>query len=407
VAVSPAPKGAGAREATGAGAPVAPGLSPLLFVGIVVASIGGPLALVALQIPASSEIASRVPWVTLAGTLLFLAPIAVWCGYARRIVSAGGLTAYVEEAAGRRVALAQGALWIVSYALYMVYTIPQVVYEMLPAAVPLPATLQPVLAIAIAGAVGGVALLPLRWAVSVTCALALVQIILVFALSAAVLPYPASAAPVPPGFGAAALATAQASLFYVCGSLPLFLGAEVRGGGRVVSRGLLAGFAVAAVVVLIGVAAVTRAGIDGDAAMPGQELAVRVGAPGLGVAVGVGAAVSTCVIILAEFLALTRLVHHLFVWPVRRVTAVMAAALVVGTAVTLVNPITIYEALLKPSLIALWLSQVIVFAVYPMYRARTSEGPRRSLAGPIGVAAVASAIAVFGLISVTILPAAS
>ena len=298
-------------------------------------------------------------------------------------------------------------LWIVSYALYMVYTIPQVVYEMLPAAVPVPVALQPFLAIAIAVAVGGVALLPLRWAVSVTCVLALVQIVLVLALTAVVLPHPASAAPVSPAFGAAAVATAQASLFYVCGSLPLFLGAEVRGGGRAVSRGLLAGFAVAAVVVLIGVAAVARAGVDGDAAMPGQELAARVGAPVLGVAVGVGAAVSTCVVVLAEFLALTRLVHYLFVWPVRRVTAVMAVVLVAGTAVTLVNPIAIYEALLKPSLIALWLSQVVVFAVYPLYRARTSDGPRRSLAAPIGVAGVASAIAVFGLVSVTILPAAS
>ncbi len=407
MAISPAPEGAGTGEAVGPGVRGVPGLSPLLFAGIVVASIGGPLALVALQIPASSEIASRVPWVTLAGTLLFLAPIAVWFGYARRIVSAGGLTAFVEEAAGRRVALAQGVLWIVSYALYMVYTIPQVVYEMLPAAVPVPAALQPFLAIAIAVAVGGVALLPLRWAVSVTCVLALVQIVLVLALTAVVLPHPASAAPVSPAFGAAAVATAQASLFYVCGSLPLFLGAEVRGGGRAVSRGLLAGFAVAAVVVLIGVAAVARAGVDGDAAMPGQELAARVGAPGLGVAVGVGAAVSTCVIVLAEFLALTRLVHYLFVWPVRRVTAVMAVVLVAGTAVTLVNPIAIYEALLKPSLIALWLSQVVVFAVYPLYRARTSDGPRRSLAAPIGVAGVASAIAVFGLVSVTILPAAS
>jgi hypothetical protein len=75
--------------------------------------------------------------------------------------------------------------------------------------------------------------------------------------------------------------------------------------------------------------------------------------------------------------------------------------------VTLINPIGIYEALLKPSLIALWLSQVVVFAVYPLYRARTAEGRPGRLAGPIGIAVVASAIAVFGLVSVTILPAAS
>ncbi len=407
MATSAAPEGSGTREAMGSGAVNVPGLSPLLFAGIVVASIGGPLALVVLQIPASSDVASRVPWVTVAGTLLFLAPLAVWYGYARRIASAGGLTAFVEAGAGRRVAMGQAVLWIVSYALYMVYTIPQVVYDMLPAAVPLPVVLQPVLAIAIAVVVGGVALLPLRWAVSLAALLALVQVGLVVALAGVVLPHPARAAPVSPALGASLLATAQASLFYVCGSLPLFLGSEVRGGARATSRGLLAGFAVAAVVVVIGVAAVARAGIDGGAPMPGQELATKVGASGLGVAVGVGAAVSTCVIVLVEFLAMTRLVHHLFVWPVRRVTAMMAAALVVGTAVTLINPIGIYDALLKPSLIALWLSQVVVFAVYPLYRLRTGEGRRNRLAGPVLIAGVASAIAVFGLVSVTILPAAS
>lgn len=407
MATTAAREAAGRREPSGPGS--APGLSPLLFAGIVVASIGGPLALVALQIPASSEIAGRVPWVTLAGTVLFLAPIAVWYGYARRIASAGGLTAFVEEAAGRRVATAQGVLWIVSYALYMVYTIPQVVYEMLPAAVSIPTWAQPALAIGMAVAVGGVALLPLRWAVSLAALLAVGQIVLVLLLAGVVLPHPARAVAASPAFGAASLATAQASLFYVCGSLPLFLSSEVEGGSRGASRGLLVGFAVAAVVVLIGVAAVARAGIQGDsAAIPGQQLASGVGARGLGLAVGVGASVSTGVVVLAEFLAMSRLVHHLFVWPVRRVTAVMAAALVAGTAITLVNPIGIYEALLKPSLVALWLSQVIVFAVYPLYRARMEPGRRGgSLAAPIVVATVASALAVFGLVSVTVLAQSS
>ena len=408
MATASTPSGSGTHGAVGAGPHLTPGLHPLLFTGIVVASIGGPLALVALQIPASSETASRVFWVTLGGTVLFLAPMAVWYGYARRIASAGGLTAFVEAAAGRRVALAQGVLWIVSYALYMVYTIPQVVYEMLPAAVPIPAPAQPFLAVGIVVAVGGVALLPLRWAVSVAALLALAQVVLVLALAGAVLPHPPSARPFSPALGAASLATAQASLFYVCGSLPLFLGSEVRGGARTVSRGLVAGFAVAAVVVLIGVFAVTRGGVNGALGIPGQQLANGVGARRLGLAIGVGAAVSTAVIVLAEFLAMTRLIHHLFVWPVRPVTAVMAAALVVATAVTLVNPIGIYDALIKPSLVALWLSQVIVFAVYPLYRARLEPGRRGgSLAAPVAAAAVASALAVFGLVSVTILPASS
>lgn len=401
-------KRADTREAVGPGSG-APCLHPLLFTALVVASIGGPLALVAVQVPASSGAAARFPLVTLAGTLLWVAPIAVWYGYARRIASAGGLTAFVEAAAGRRVAAVQAVFWIVSYGLYIVYTIPQVVYELLPAAVTIPAWTQPILALGTAAAVGGIALLPLRWAVSVAAVPALAQVVLVLLLAGAVFPHPAPAAPPPPAFGAASVATAQASLFYVCGSLPLFLGGETRGGARVASRGLLAGFAVAAVVVLIGVTATARAGIDGDAALPGEHLLARVGAGGLGVAVGVGAAVSTAVIILAEFLAMTRLVHHLFEWPVRRVAAVMAAALVAATALTLVNPIGIYEALLKPSLIALWLAQLIVFAAYPLYRARTEpgRGRRGGVTVAVVLATVASALAVFGLVSVTILPAGS
>lgn len=405
---TPAPGGAGTSEAIGPGTARFPGLSPLLFVGLVVASIGGPLALVALQIPASSDAAAGIPWVTLGGTILFLFPLAVWWGYSRHVVSAGGLTAFVEAAAGRRVATVQGVLWIVSYALYMVYTIPQVVYEILPAAIPVLVVLQPVVTIAIVVAIGGLALLPLRYAAGVISLLALAQVVLVLILGGGAVANPAPPAD-PVTLGAVPLATAQASLFYVCGSLPLFLGSEVRGGARTVSRGLLIGFAVAAVVVVVGAAAVARAGIDGDAFIPGQALANRFGARTLGTFVGLGVVVSTCVIVLAEFLATTRLVHHLFEWPVRRVTAVMAAALVVAGALTLINPIGIYNVLIKPSLIALWLSQVLVFAVYPLFRARTAEkgGVRRGLAAPIAIATIASAVAVFGLVSVTILPSSS
>ena len=49
----------------------------------------------------------------LAATVVFVAPLAIWLRYSSKISSSGGLYAFVEAAAGRRVALAQAALWIV------------------------------------------------------------------------------------------------------------------------------------------------------------------------------------------------------------------------------------------------------------------------------------------------------
>ena len=46
------------------------------------------------------------------------------------------------------------------------------------------------------------------------------------------------------------------------------------------------------------------------------------------------------------------------------------AVIVAVAPFTLIDPDGFYDALLKPSLVALWLSQLIVFAVYPRFAAR-------------------------------------
>ena len=43
--------------------------------------------------------------------------------YQREIASDGGLYAFIERAAGRRVALVQGGIWTISYFLYLAYTV--------------------------------------------------------------------------------------------------------------------------------------------------------------------------------------------------------------------------------------------------------------------------------------------
>lgn len=46
-----------------------------------------------------------------------------------------------------------------------------------------------------------------------------------------------------------------------------------------------------------------------------------------------------------------------------------------AAALLLIDPDRIYDALLKPSLVALWLSQLIVFAVFPRFAARHGARP--------------------------------
>ena len=98
-------------------------------------------------------------------------------------------------------------------------------------------------------------------------------------------------------------------------------------------------------------------------------------------------------VILVEYLALSRLATAVTGWPLRQVVTGIGAVMVATAPVLLINPDRIYNPLLTPSLFALWLSQLITFAVYPRFLAR--QGGRALLAWVLG--AGASALAVYGL----------
>jgi hypothetical protein len=103
---------------------------------------------------------------------------------------------------------------------------------------------------------------------------------------------------------------------------------------------------------------------------------------------------------LAEFVALSRLLHVVARRPVRSVFRALAVAFVAGTLVSLVNPDAFYADLLKPSLVALWLSQLIVFAVYPLFAVRRKAGGRptaRALVPGAALAAAAFGLMAYGL----------
>jgi hypothetical protein len=163
----------------------------------------------------------------------------------------------------------------------------------------------------------------------------------------------------------------------------------VRGGATTVRRGLV--IAVAVVGALFLVAAIPLATVPDalrDTPVPGAAIAGAYGGRGLAVAVGLVTAGSTLALIVAEYLALARLIHWLHGAPVRIVLSWIAIPFVAADVVSLVDPQRFYSDLLKPSLAALFVSQLIVFLVFPRFR-------RTALA--VAAAAVASGLAAWGL----------
>ncbi|HEY2126731.1 MAG TPA: hypothetical protein VGH77_06055 [Streptosporangiaceae bacterium] len=367
------------------------------FTGLAVTSFGGPLALAALIAPAIVvEASASAGLVMVAAVALFAFPLVIWLRYARRVNGPGGLYSFVEAAVGRRIALVQAGLWIVSYLLYLVYTTAQIVYDTLPAVLPGERRYQPLLEIAIPVALAGVMIAGRRAALLVAGGLAAGQLVIAAALggvTVAHLGIPVTSFGASAPTGAVASAAAQTSLLFICGSLPLFLGGELGRPARTIRRGLTAAWLVTAAVLVVTVAPLAADPALTQAAIPGMTAAELFAGHGFAVTVGIGVAVSIAGVMLAEYLALSRLITAVTSWRLRPVIITIGAVMIAAAPLTLINPARIYTDLIKPSLVALWLSQLIVFVVYPRFAARQHD--RRLPAW--GLAVVASGFALYGL----------
>jgi fumarate reductase subunit D len=185
----------------------------------------------------------------------------------------------------------------------------------------------------------------------------------------------------------------ETSLLYICGSLPLFLGGELARPARTIRRGLSGAYLLTAGVVILAVAPLAAAPGLLNTEVPGVSVAQQFAGSGLAEAIGIGVAVSIAGVMLCEYLALTRLVHFIGPWRMRPIAVAIGAVVVLAAPLSLIDPQGFYNALLKPSLIALWLSQLIVFAVYPLFAKR-----HRHRALPAWtLSLVASALAIYGL----------
>jgi amino acid transporter len=360
-----------------------------LYVGFAVASIGGPIALLTLLPGTAGDGLDSAGLVVLLALAVFAAPLGIWLSYSGSVVSPGGLSAFVRAAAGRRAAVAHGWVWALAYFLYLPYTVTFVVYDLLPPVFPGISGYRSSLELLLPVALVGVVLLPLRVVLACVGLLAVAQLAVMLVLAGFELSHTSAALAAHPNVNDTGRATGGTALLFICASLPLYLGAEVRGGSRTVRRGLAAAVALVGAVFLI--AAIPLSGVPEElrnTAVPGAAIAQAYGGRGLAVAVGLLTAASTCALILAEYLALARLLHWLHGPPVRQLLLWLAVPFVAADAVSLVDPDRFYDDLLKPSLGALFASQLVVFAVFPRFR-------RGALA--IGAATVASGLAIWGL----------
>lgn len=364
-------------------------ISPVLFTGFAVASIGGPLALVTLLPGTAGDGIRSAGLVVLLAVVVFAAPLAIWIAFSGSVASAGGLSGFVAQAVGWEAAVVHGWIWAFAYFLYLPYTITYVVYDVLTPVFPGMAPYRSGLELLLPAGVVLVVLAPLRPVLAAIGVAALAQLVLLVVLGVVELRHVGHVPLAAAGAGDTGRATAGTALLFVCASLPLYLGGEVAGGSRTVRRGLVAAVAVAAAAFLVAAAPLAAApAAILDAPVPGAALAQAYAGRGLAVAVGLATAVSVLVLIVAEYLALGRLLHWLHGIRLRNALAWIGVPFVAADAISLVNPERFYEKLLQPSLGALFVSQLIVFAAFPRFR--------RGFA-PAGLAVAAAALAGWGL----------
>jgi amino acid transporter len=360
---------------------------------VVVASIGGPLTITALYTP---DIAPTGLTIVL-GILVVLAPLSIWLGFSERIASSGGLAAFVDAAAGRTTARIFAGVWIVSYFLYLPYTVTYIVYDILapvfPGIHPYRSALELVIPVAICLLIF-VSLNTSAWILAVV---GVTQLVFVAVLGGILFMHGgASSSSFTADVGSVPLAKSvgAVALLFTCATLPLFFGDEVEGGTRTIHRGLKWGVGIAALfIAIVFVPFATGAGRFFDAGMPGVAIARAYGGRPLEVVVALFLAASTAALIVLELLALGRLAHWLGGWSIRSSLAVFAVPFVLADVISLVNPDKFYNDLAPVSGVALFVSQIIVFVVYPLYRRRQPERLPRALAA----ATIATALAGYGL----------
>ena len=271
--------------------------------------------------------------------------------------------------AGRRIAVAHGWVWAFAYFLYLPYTVTYVVYDVLDPVFPGIRPYRGALELLLPVALVLVALAPLQPVVAALGLLAAAQVVALLVLAGVELRHAGAGFASHPSVNDTGRAAGGSALLFVCASLPLYLGAEVRGGSRTVRRVLAGSVALVGAAFLL--AALPLSHVPSslrDAAVPGAAIAQAYSGRGLAVAVGLLTAGSALALIVAEYLALGRLLHWLHGPPVRTAIAWAAVPFLALDAISILDPARFYDDLIRPSLGALFVSQAVVFLCFAWSR---------------------------------------
>src|SRR5207302_660452 len=213
----------------------------------------------------------------------------------------------------------------------LLYTSAYVVYDLLPPVWPGIGPWRPMLAALLPAVLALTIVSGRRFAFAAIAAMGLVQLPLLALLDiVAVRHAPTAAAFATTATSKTSHAAASIATLYICGSLPLFLGAEVAAARRAFRRVLPAAFAIAAVGVVLAVYPLAQDPAFAQVSSPGVALVRADAGAAAADAVGLGVAVSVIAVMLLEYVALTRLLSAVTrvaadTW-VRRIAVVLVAA---------------------------------------------------------------------------------
>ena len=280
-------------------------------------------------------------------------------------------------------------IWAFAYFLYLPYTITFVVYDLLPPVFPGVHAYRAPLELLIPVAIVAFVFLPIRTVLAALGVLGVAQVVVLLIVAGFELSHVGAHIASHPSVDTTGRATGGAALLFVCASLPLYFGGEIAGGGRTMRRVLVAAVALVGAAFLL--SAIPLGAVPEslrNTSVPGAAIAQAYSGRSLAIVVGILTAAGTLALVVAEYLALARLLRWVHGIPLKTSYAWIAVPFLALDALSLASPNRFYDDLLKPSLGALFVSQLVVFLVFPRFR--------RSLPA-LAAAAVASGLAGWGL----------
>lgn len=372
-----------------------------LLYGFAIASIGGPLALVTIYLFSSTYMTGAYSsYAMLFGTLLFIAPLMVWYRYSKRIASSGGQYTFVKRAVGEKTAKLQGWLWLLSYFLYLPYTVTYITYSLLPFLFHNLTAYLPVVQIALPILIVVALMLSFRKVLYFIFVTVILQLLIIL-LAAYAMFSGNFVSSITSSSTTSLLVISQGvlatSLLFVCSSLVLFLGGEAEGGAKSIRKSLIISFAIVVIFFVIGSLAIINATTQqAGTELPGFLVLGSVLGIKFAYLVAIFSIISVFDLIIIELIAITRLSYSMLRLRLNKSLGIVAMLFIFSSVAAITHPNAFYGGVLTISLVALYLSQVIVFVAYPFFAKKELKFGYTDIL----IAVVASLLMLYGLYTI-------